>query len=574
MIETALRELGIVYKMSSGQIVIDCPYCGKDHHTYIDPQKKVYYCHKCGEKGTWYQLRQHLDGSSNATTPGSTSAAIVPMSSVKKQFRYPSETYISGCSKRLLGPSGTDAINYLHGRKISLDAIHHFHLGLESRDRKEWIVVPYSKNGEPVNIKYRTLPPTDKEFRRWKDGESILFNRDCLKALKDDDPVIIAEGETDCLTLYSAGFRNVVATSIGAGGIKPDWIDDLERFSTIYIAYDSDDAGRKGAKELAMRLGDDRCRNVQLPAGIDDVNDFFVKGGTRERLESFIANAKPLDVENILDIEQAFKRLIDSYKDEQDGTGILPPWNSVAKLTGAFEPGDLIILSATPKTGKTTLALNISLYISKKGLPTLLYCLEMRPERLVKKTMQIQGWKLEEELTPDTMVNLYRQLDEVPLYFGYNYKKCTLDIVVETIRKGVRRYGFKFVVFDNLHFLARDISHQTQEVGMISKTFKLLAEELQIPIMLIAQPRKVDDNQVMGMNDLKDSSSIGADADMVIVLYRKKTKNNDGTAETSFDPTTLVRVDASRFKSGGETLLYYDGARAVFKELTAYNENA
>ncbi|OPY85703.1 MAG: Replicative DNA helicase [Syntrophorhabdus sp. PtaU1.Bin153] len=574
MIETALTELQIAYKVSSGQIVVDCPYCGKSNHLYIDPQKGVYYCHKCGERGGWSKLRKQLGAPGDARVPGSAPTVIVPASPAKLQYRHPSDGYTSGCRKRLLGPSGTSVINYLYERKISLDAIHHFGLGLENRDGKEWLVIPYMKNGEPVNIKYRTLPPSAKEFRRWRDGESILFHRDCLKTLKDDDPVIIAEGETDCLTLFSAGFHSVVATSIGAGGIKPEWIDELERFSTIYIAYDSDDAGRKGAKELAMRLGDDRCRNVQLPAGIDDVNDFFMKGGTREEFESLIGNAKPLDVENILDIEQAFKRLIDSYNDEQDGAGILPPWNNVAKLTGAFEPGDLIILSATPKTGKTTLALNISLNISKKGLPTLLYCLEMRPERLVKKTMQIQGWKREDELTPDAMVNLYRQLDEVPLYFGYNYRKCTLDIVVETIRKGVRRYGFKFVVFDNLHFLARDISHQTQEVGMISKTFKLLAEELQIPIMLIAQPRKVDDNQVMGMNDLKDSSSIGADADMVIVLYRKKTKNNDGTAETSFDPTTLVRVDASRFKSGGEALLYYDGARAVFKELAVYSGNA
>ncbi len=69
------------------------------------------------------------------------------------------------------------------------------------------------------------------------------------------------------------------------------------------------------------------------------MNDFFMKGGTREEFESLIGNAKPLDVENILDIEQAFKRLIDSYNDEQDGAGILPPWNNVAKLTGLSSLG-------------------------------------------------------------------------------------------------------------------------------------------------------------------------------------------------------------------------------------------
>ena len=123
------------------------------------------------------------------------------------------------------------------------------------------------------------------------------------------------------------------------------------------------------------------------------------------------------------------------------------------------------------------------------------------------------------------------------------------------------------VIFDNLHFLARSLTHQVQELGVISKTFKLLAEELRIPIILIAQPRRGDDeNRVVSINDLKGSSDLGADADQVIVLYRKKKKAKDGLADVSFEPETLVRVDASRYRAGGETLLTFNGATATFKE--------
>jgi replicative DNA helicase len=70
----------------------------------------------------------------------------------------------------------------------------------------------------------------------------------------------------------------------------------------------------------------------------------------------------------------------------------------------------------------------------------------------------------------------------------------------------------------------------------------------------------------MGIEDLKDSSSIGADADQVIILYREKTKATEG-AQSSFKPETLVRVDASRYHPGGETLLHFDGARGIFTEI-------
>jgi len=93
-----------------------------------------------------------------------------------------------------------------------------------------------------------------------------------------------------------------------------------------------------------------------------------------------------------------------------------------------------------------------------------------------------------------------------------------------------------------------------------------LAEELEIPVILVAQPKRIGRDDVMGIDDLKDSSSIGADADQVIVLWRKKTQQNNDSI-SSFEPETLVRVDASRYMPGGETLLNFDGARSTFSEI-------
>jgi len=172
----------------------------------------------------------------------------------------------------------------------------------------------------------------------------------------------------------------------------------------------------------------------------------------------------------------------------------------------------------------------------------------------------------EEDMNPSLLVSGYQKMAGWPLYLGYNYKKCSADLIFDTIRLAWKRYGIEAVVFDNLHYLSRDIQHQTQEIGLITRTFKMLAEELEMPVFLIAQPRKIERDAIMGIEDLKDSSSIGADADQVIVLWRKKTKANEG-AQESFESNMLVRVDASRYKSGGETVLHFEGSTGEIREI-------
>ncbi len=554
MIENALKAWDINFRFSAGQVVMDCLYCNDTKgHLYIDPDKKVFFCQKCNEKGTWYQLSKELRPE----------ASIMPFSRSKAQYKFPDITYIENCHKRLLSPSGVKAYEYLQSRKFTNEAIKHFQLGLERDNNINWLVIPYFKDGKPVNIKYRSLPPIEKEFKRWKGGESVLFNQDCLK--ENFKEVFFVEGETDCIALWSQGYKNVIATSVGAGSFKAEWVDLLEKIPRINVLYDSDEKGRKGAKEVSKRLGFDRCFNIVLP--VNDINDFFISGGSINEFEEIVGKSEPFEIDNIIDFSKAVPNLKSQSNRSNDNEQLKPHWHNVTKLTGSFEAGDLITVSAIPKTGKSTWALNIVHDFVRKDIPCLFYCLEMRTERLARKTLQIELNCTEEDLNSEKMDTGYIRLMEKPLYFGYNYRKCNLDIVIDTIRHGTRRYGFEFVVFDKLHYLSRSISNSVQEVSLISKTFKLLAEELQIPIMLIAQPRKVSENQVMSMMDLKDSSSIGADSDQIVILYRKKKKSEDGTAEASYEPLTLVRADASRYRSGGETLLYFDGARSVFKEI-------
>ena len=97
------------------------------------------------------------------------------------------------------------------------------------------------------------------------------------------------------------------------------------------------------------------------------------------------------------------------------------------------------------------------------------------------------------------------------------------------LRQAARRYGLRLVAFDHLHFLARSLDHRHEEVGLVTKAFKLLASEMDIPILLIAQPRKTSPNVVMTEYDLKDSIDIYSDADQVIILFREQVGERKGS---------------------------------------------
>ena len=549
--EQTLNAVGIQPKEAGSQWQFECPFCGKPDHMYVNKETGAFKCHRCGEAGGWFTLRKQYGEIEGITEP------------VPKKYEFPTEEYVISCQKKLVGPSGVEAIKYLESRKITPDLIQQFKIGLDKKDGNFVLCIPIIEDGKPVNIKYRSIPPQEKKFTRWKDGKTALFNNDILKGMKEDDPVYITEGEIDAISLCSLGVKAIGVTG-GADTIQSEWVDRLNNFNKIYLVYDNDKKGEEGAKKFARRLGYERCFRVKLPT--KDANEFIQQGHTKESLQECVNDAEEYGVDNICNITQAFVELTKEYDKKTDATALYPPWENVKKLTGSFEPGDLIIVSAKEKTGKSTWTLNMALNWAKQGYGVLYYCLEMRPARLMRTSLKYVLHKMDHELNPQTMYEGFRRMSGWPIYFGYNYKKVAPDVTFATIREAWKRYGINVVIFDNLHYLVRDIKHQTQEIGYVSQSFKMLAEELEIPVILVAQPKRIGRDDVMGIDDLKDSSSIGADADQVIVLWRKKTQQNNDSI-SSFEPETLVRVDASRYMPGGETLLNFDGARATFSEI-------
>lgn len=243
-------------------------------------------------------------------------------------------------------------------------------------------------------------------------------------------------------------------------------------------------------------------------------------------------------------------------------------------------PSKLYITDDFVVTHNTTLALNWLDYFAIKGIPSFMFCQEMPPKRMVRKWVscvtKTDDTPGRSQITPDT-INLALEIAvnrPGDLLFGYTNSNKAED-VFETIRQAVRRYGVKIVCFDNFHMLINNVTHSAQQAGALSKAFKAIAMALQIAILLIIQPNRVQEGQIIAARNAKDSSSIEKDVDGMLCLHRNrigKIKESEFygymDTEENFEPQLLVRVDLSRYAPGGTCTLYMDGATSTVRELS------
>lgn len=565
MVIDYLKQKGLQYKVRAGQLILNCPFCGETTgHFYMEQQDGAYFCHKCNEKGNLITLKHHFGDAVEPKKFNRAKAEIVGFGQ-KKEYKPIPDKRVHETHNALLADK--EALAYvLEDRKIDRSTVIDYKLGLSTdSDGVRWLTIPHYENGKLVNVKSRTLPPSEKTFRRVKDCKSILFNSDILKTCKDR--IFITEGEIDTLTLIANGIKNVVAVTNGAGSFDPEWIDQLKEVASIYLVYDPDDVGQKGAKEAARRLGYDRCYNIVLPDK-KDINEYFQKGHEiYSEFQQLVANAKKFDVTGVMSFTDCISKFETDSFNEIQTNGLLSGIVSMDKLNPrGMKQGELWVIASPPGTGKSSLTMQIISNQALQGIPSLFFSLEMNVSAVTEKI--IQSYSCKEIITTSDIKKARVAFGDVPLYLGRAVIKPSIESIIEILREAVKRYGLKIIAFDHLHFLCRSVTNQVQEIGLAVQAFKLLAEEMEIPIILIAQPRKLDLTKPMTAEDLKDSSSIHSDADGIIIMHRNRMGGcSDMIVTESLSPETHIRYEKARYGRGGECFLYFHGEYSKFIEL-------
>jgi twinkle protein len=447
----------------------------------------------------------------------------------------PSVSHISDYSKTKIPPKTIDlsiiekyhkdllenpaALAYLMDeRGFTQETIKKFKLGFNNGA----ISIPYFKDGQCLNVKFRGI--VDKKYFREEGCASILFNLD--NAVKFTGSVILTEGELDAIVWDQMGFSNVVSVPNGAESFSDEWIDDLEQFNEVYISFDMDEVGRRGAEKAADKLGRYRCLNILLP--LKDPNDCLKAGFTNQEMAGILATAKPFQSNIIKGPETFSNEIWDLYNGQSISEGILTGWRTFDDLLGGLRPNELTVLTGETASGKTTLAANLSYKLSEKQHPVLIASFEMKPIPIIKKMIQMGQGRPFRDLPKNEIEAALQYISTLPLHFINIYGEIGTNELKNAIYYGKRQHGIEFVILDHLHFFLRYSGDQErQAIDQALRDIKSWAMDLGIHVILIVHPTKLTyDNKVVHLNDLKGSSGLKQIPDNVLSIWRPRDGND------------------------------------------------
>lgn len=183
--------------------------------------------------------------------------------------------------------------------------------------------------------------------------------------------------------------------------------------------------------------------------------------------------------------------------------GLSSGLKSIDRLTKGFVPGELTIIGGATSNGKTSLAVNIAARVVSTGKRVLFVTMEMTRQQLTSRVMYV-----DENFEENSSLLAYQKSDE------FDWKS-----VDGLIGNAKRELNVDLVIIDHLHHFTRELDNVSEDLGRITKEFQKNAHIHQIPIIVISHTRKgAGDN----IEDLRGSSYIGQDADIVLMVTRRK----------------------------------------------------
>ena len=283
---------------------------------------------------------------------------------------------------------------------------------------------------------------------------------------------------------------------------------------------------------------------------------------------------------DVIHIKDFLKPIMQDLETRKESTssfssirGLSTPFTKLNEYTAGFQKGDLVIVAGRPTQGKTSLSLNFAMHSAledKKGV--LIFSIEMPGMLLTERMICMKsGINIMKFHTADlsqaeilSVISTMGELSDTPIYIDDSTNITATEINAKA-RKLMMKTDISLVIIDYLQLLAPPPSKtsnrtRTQEVSEITRSLKIMAKDLNIPVIVISQlSRKPEERKdpVPKLSDLRESGSIEQDADLVLAIYEEEQNSNKVT----------VNILKQRNGPKGKFYLYFEKSTGVFREL-------
>ena len=496
----------------------------------------------------------------------------------QRDYRYPKPTYAANRNR----------VNaYWKGRGISEKTLDY--LDVREDPHGNSLLQYYDLTDTLVTVKVRSHNTKEQQHRFWHlpdaDHMDVLWN---MNRINPEQPLIITAGEGDAMTAIECGFYNTV--SINSGEKNFNWIancwDWLQQFKEIILVPDNDPVGREWTKTVSTRLGEYRIKVADVakmvtPLGEEpyiakDLNDLFNHGEDRGAVQAVINDAKDSEIPSIVDYADVKKF------DMSEVEGVCSGLGDMDGALDKFYMGSTTVLTGTAGSGKTSLLSTLICKAVEQDFPVFVYSGELSNPSLKswidyvhagRRGLVAHEKKVGRGWYYRVRDDVYRKINEFykgKIFFYKDSFDQKVSNIMQTAESVVRKYGVRFLVFDNLTSmdLENDDNNKYQKQEEFIRNIVSFATRWNVCCVIVLHPKKMDMYRKMSIFDLQGVSAAVNLTHRVLALYRVKPeekkgkimKSRGGWAQEPIPYDVTIEVLKDRFGSGaGKTIgLYYD----------------
>ncbi len=262
----------------------------------------------------------------------------------------------------------------------------------------------------------------------------------------------------------------------------------------------------------------------------------------------------------------------------RDGSmvGVPTGFTELDAITNGLHPGQLILIAARPALGKSTLALDFARAAAiTNDLPAIFFSLEMGKSEIAMRLLSAESNIFLQKLRKGdvraedwtTLASTRGRIADAPLYID-DSPNMTLVEIRAKCRRLKQKVGLKLIVIDYLQLMTsgKKVESRQQEVSEFSRALKLLAKELQVPVIALSQLNRGPEQRVdkrPALSDLRESGSLEQDADMVILLHRESAYEKESSRPGEAD----LIIAKHRNGPTGTVTVAFQGAFSRFADM-------